>query len=68
MTTVAKVIEVSSASKKGFDDAVQGGLNKVATNVKHIRGAWIKEIKVCTSEDGKITEWRVDMKVSFVVS
>ena len=68
MTTIAKVIEVNSASKKGIEDAVQLGLKKVAKSVKDIKGAWVKDIKVVTADDGTITEWRVEMKVTFVVN
>ncbi|MFT3805825.1 dodecin family protein [Arenimonas sp.] len=67
-TTVAKTIEISSSSKKGIEDAVQGGLKKVSKSVKNIKGAWVKEIKVVTDEDGSVTEWRVHMNVSFVVA
>ncbi|GMV30534.1 MAG: hypothetical protein AMXMBFR59_26590 [Rhodanobacteraceae bacterium] len=65
--SIAKVIEVSSASSKGIDDAVQSGLLKVATTVKNLKGAWINEIKVVTDDDGRVTEWRVNMRVNFVV-
>ncbi len=68
MATVTKVIEVSSASKKGVEDAVQGGLKKVAKSVKNIKGAWVNDIKVICNDDGSITEWRVNMRVSFVVT
>jgi dodecin len=66
-STVAKVIEVSSSSRKGIEDAVQSGLKKVAKSVKNIRGAWINDIKCQTSDDGTITEWRVNMRVNFLV-
>jgi flavin-binding protein dodecin len=65
--SIAKVIEVSSSSPKGIDDAVQSGLLKVATTVKNLKGAWINEIKVVTDGDGRVTEWRVNMRVNFVV-
>jgi dodecin len=65
--SIAKVIEVSSASPNSIDDAVQSGLLKVATTVKNLKGAWINEIKVVTDEDGKVKEWRVNMRVNFVV-
>jgi flavin-binding protein dodecin len=68
MATVTKVIEVSSASKKGIEDAVQGGLKKVSKSVKNIQGAWVNDIKVVCGDDGSITEWRVNMRVSFIVS
>lgn len=67
MSTVAKVIEVSSSSSKGIEDAVQSGLTKVSTTVKNIRGAWVNDIKCITSPEGKITEWRVNMRVNFIV-
>jgi dodecin len=65
--TVAKVIEICASSDKGIEDAVQGGLKKVSRSVKNIKGAWINDIKVVTADDGTITEWRVDMKVTFIV-
>ncbi len=68
MPHVTKVIEVSSASKKGIEAAVQDGLNKVAESVKNIKGAWVNDIKVITDDDGKVSEWRINMRVSFVVS
>jgi flavin-binding protein dodecin len=68
MATVTKVIEVSSSSKKSVEDAVQGGLKKVAKSVKNIKGAWVNDIKVVCEDDGTITEWRVNMRVSFVVT
>ncbi|MGY1424117.1 dodecin family protein [Lysobacter sp. A289] len=64
---VAKIIELNASSKKGLEDAIQVGLHKAATSVKGLQGAWIKEIKVVTDADGNITEWRADMKVSFMV-
>lgn len=67
MSTVTKVIEVSSSSGKGIEDAVQSGLSKVSTTVKNIRGAWVNDIKCITSPEGKITEWRVNMRVNFIV-
>jgi flavin-binding protein dodecin len=65
--SVAKIIEISSSSSKGFDDAVQKGLNKISESVKHIKGAWINDMKVVTSDNGKVTDWRVNMRVNFIV-
>lgn len=66
--TVAKTIEISSSSTKGIEDAVQGGLKKASRSVKNIKGAWINDLKVVTDDDGNVTEWRVHMHVSFIVS
>jgi dodecin len=66
--SIAKIIEISSASKKSVEDAVQSGLTKCAETVKNIQGAWINETKVVTDAQGKVTEWRVNMRVTFIVS
>lgn len=65
--SLAKVLEVTSSSPKSVEDAVQSGLRKVAETVKGIKGAWVNDIKVKTSDDGTIEEWRVNLRVSFVV-
>jgi len=64
--SVAKVIEVNSESSVSFEDAVQQGISKASDSVHNIKGAWIKEQKV-TVEAGKITNYRVDLKVTFVL-
>ena len=46
---------------------MQHGLHKTAESVKNIKGAWVNEIKVVTDDAGKVTEWRVNMSVNFVV-
>jgi flavin-binding protein dodecin len=65
--SIAKVIELSSSSPKGIEDAVQQGLRKVSQTVKNISGAWVNDIKVITGPDGSITEWRVNMRINFIV-
>ena len=64
---VAKVIELSSSSPKSIEDAVQNGLEKATGSVKEIKGAWVNGIKFVTGANGKIEEWRVNMRVTFVV-
>ena len=66
--SVAKIIEVNSSSTKSMEDAVQSGLKKCAETVKNIKGAWVNEIKVVTGPDGIVTEWRVNLRVTFIVS
>lgn len=67
MNAIAKTIEISAASSKSLEDAVQSGLRKVAASVDKIQGAWISDIKVRTSANGDITEWRVCLRVTFIV-
>lgn len=63
---VAKVTEISVSSKKGFEDASQQGIARAGKTLENVSGAWVKSQKVVV-ENGKITEYRVTMKVSFVL-
>lgn len=65
--SVAKIIEVNASSKTSMEDAVKVGLKKTSETVKNIKGAWVNEIKVVTDDDGNVTEWRVNLRISFVV-
>lgn len=64
--SVAKVIEISAASSENFEDAIQKGISKAAETVHNVRGAWVAEQKV-TVDSGQVAEYRVDLKVSFVL-
>jgi flavin-binding protein dodecin len=64
--SIGKVIELSATSPKSFEDAIQQGMNRAAETIEDIRGAWIKEFEV-RCENGKITEYRVNMKVTFIL-
>jgi len=63
---VAKVIEVSAGSTESFEDAIRSGLAKAGETVRNIKGAWVKEQSVAMS-DGEISEFRVDLKVTFLL-
>lgn len=64
--SVAKVTEIISASSKSFDDAVENGIKRASKTLKGITGAWVADQKVTVS-DGKIDEYRVVLKVTFVL-
>lgn len=63
---VAKITEIQSSSSKGFDDAIKVGIKRADQTLRNVRGAWVKGQKVVV-EKGKITEYRVDLKVTFVL-
>ncbi len=64
--SVAKVIEISSSSSVGFEDAIKQGIARASQTVKNIQGAWIQDQQVVVS-GGEVTEYRVMMKVTFVL-
>jgi flavin-binding protein dodecin len=63
---VARVTEIIASSKKSFEDAVQVGVSRADKTLKNIQGAWVSDQKVVVDK-GKITEWRVRLKVTFVL-
>lgn len=65
--SVAKVIEISAQSPDSFEAAVEEGLNRAGKTVDNIQSAWVKEMKADV-KDGKISGYRVDMKVTFILS
>ncbi len=64
--SVAKVSEISATSSKSFEDAISSGLERANETLDQIEGAWIKEMKVRV-KGGKVTEYRVNMKLTFVL-
>lgn len=67
MTNVAKVIEISSSSTKSIEDAVESGIRRADQSLDQVEGAWVQDIK-CVVKNGKVAEWRVHMKVTFLLN
>ncbi|MEO7148651.1 MAG: dodecin family protein [Rhodanobacteraceae bacterium] len=65
--SVTKVIELNASSATSIEEAIRHGLSRAATTVKNIKGVWVNEIKASTKDDGTIKEWRVNMRINFVV-
>ena len=66
MSTVAKVIELTSSSPKSIEDAVETGIRRADATLDQVEGAWVQDIK-CVVKNGKVSEWRVNMKVTFLL-
>jgi len=64
---VARVTEITSGSSKSFDDAVKTGIKRATKTLKNVTGAWIANQEV-TIEGDRIAEYRVRMRVTFVLS
>ncbi len=65
--SVARVTEITASSKKSFEDAVNIGIARAAKTLKNVQGAWIQDQKVVVDAKGKISEYRVSMKITFVL-
>jgi dodecin len=65
--SVARVTEIKASSKKSFDDAIKTGVSRAHKTLKHVKSAWIENQEVLLDESGEICEYRVQMKVTFVL-
>ncbi len=63
---VARVTELSSSSKKSFEHAVQKGVKRASKTLRNVTSAWVQDQEV-TCKDGEVVEYRVKMKVTFVL-
>jgi dodecin len=66
MSNVAKIIELTSSSTKSIEDAVEAGIARADSTLDNVEGAWVQDIK-CIVKNGKVAEWRVNMKVTFLL-
>ena len=64
--SVARVTEIIASSKKSFEDAVEVGVERASETLKNVEAAWVKDQKVVV-KNGKIAEYRVVLKVTFIL-
>lgn len=64
--SVARVTEISASSPHSFEDAVQQGISRASDSLRNVKGAWVKDQEVVV-ENGKPTEYRVNLKTTFVL-
>jgi flavin-binding protein dodecin len=65
--SVARVTEIIASSKESFEDATRKGLIRASKTLKNVRGAWVEGQKATCDSHGHITEYRVILKVTFVL-
>lgn len=64
--SIARITEISSSSTVSFEDAVKKGIERANKTLKNVKGAWVETQKV-TVVGGTISEYRVNLKVTFVL-
>jgi flavin-binding protein dodecin len=64
--SVARIVEISSASNKSFENAIHQGIERASKTLRGIRSAWVKEQEVVV-EGSKIVSYKVILKVTFVL-
>ena len=64
--SVARVTELSAGSAKSFEHAIEKGIKRANKTLDNVEGAWVQDLQV-VCKNGKINEYRVNMKVTFVL-
>lgn len=64
--SVAKVTELSCTSDKSFEDAIRQGIARANKTLRGVRGAWVKELRVNTGDDGAM-EFQANILVTFIL-
>ncbi len=65
--SVAKVTEIIVSSPKSFDDAIKVGVARAQKTIKNLKSAWVENQQVKLDDKGQISEYRVQLKVTFVL-
>lgn len=64
---VARHTEITASSPESFDAALRDGVARASRTLDNVTGAWVQDQKVVVN-DGQIVEYRVNMKVSFILN
>lgn len=65
--SVARVSEIKASSTESFDDAIRQGIARAVKTLRNVKSAWIQNQDVEIDENGNISEYRVQLKVTFVL-
>jgi dodecin len=65
--SISRTTEVKSSSPLSFDDAMKKGIARAQETLENVRGAWIENQEVLIDGKGKISEYRVQMKITFIL-
>jgi flavin-binding protein dodecin len=65
--SISRTTEIKSSSVLSFDDAMKKGIARARKTLKNVRGAWIWNQEILLDEKGKISEYRVQMKITFIL-
>ena len=64
---ITRITEVKSSSTVSFDDAMKKGIARAAKTLKNVCGAWVENQEVIVDSKGKITEYRIQMKITIIL-
>lgn len=65
--SVARITEIKASSPTSFDDAIRAGVARAHKTLKNVKSAWIENQEVVVDDQGQIAEYRVQMRITFIL-
>ena len=65
--SVASISEIKASSTVSFEDAIKQGVKRASKTLRNVKSAWIQNQEVSINENGEISEYRVHLKLTFVL-
>jgi flavin-binding protein dodecin len=65
--SISRITEIKSSSTVSFDDAMKKGIARAQKTLKNVKSAWIWNQEILLDNKGKISEYRVQMKITFIL-
>jgi hypothetical protein len=65
--SILSISEIKASSTKSFDDALKQGVKRATKTLRNVKSAWIENQDVLIGENGEISEYRVHLRVTFVL-
>jgi len=66
--SIARVTEIKSSSTESFDDAIRKGIGRAQKTLENVRSAWIQDQEILIDESGRVQEYRVHLKITFLLN
>ena len=65
--SVASISEIKATSTKSFDDAIKQGVKRATETLRNVKSAWVENQDVRVDENGDISEYRVQLRITFIL-
>jgi hypothetical protein len=65
--SISRTTEIKSSSALSFEDAMKKGIARARKTLANVKGAWIENQEVLIDGKGNIAEYRVQMKITFIL-
>jgi len=65
--TISRTTEIKASSPVSFDDAMKKGIARACKTLHNVQGAWIENQEVRVDAAGVVNEYRVQLKITFIL-